>query len=255
MNKAELLTTIEKSGFIFQGKVVPRRAPHAQEQHKIEGVLTYVLIEEVLYGTEVTRGLVHKEAILVRSQGHAPPEGAVRLFFSEVASLGDPILLRWIAEDEPAQATLRDFRAALEEFERRPLLRRVEAADLIITGAVRETEPPRKRDPRMSEHDPLWALAKVVVHSVLKGPKTVKEEVDVLFASSIDIAWYKAPKLREGMSGILLLHRAKTKDPKEGLPAIEGVVYLITDPLDYLPIDQLPAVQRALGRDAGGAPT
>lgn len=251
MNKTDLLRTIEASGFIFKGKVVAHRAAHGENRREFEDRAIRVLIEQVLRGTEATRALVGKEATVVRAHADAPPEGAVRLFFTHCASLGNTILLRGIAEEDVSASALREFAEALEEVERRPLLRRVEAADLIITGKVVESKPAEKRESRSSEHDPLWQRARVAVHSVLKGDKAAKE-VGVLFAGSDDIAWRAAPKLREGTSGILLLQRVKPKESKEtrdALPAFEGLVYLVIDSLDHLSNDWLPAVQRALGQD------
>jgi hypothetical protein len=98
-----------------------------------------------------------------------------------------------------------------------------------------------------SEHDPEWWIARVQVLTVLKGK--ANGEIDVLYPHSTDIAWYKAPKLHEGITGILLLWRGKAT---EAVPEKARGMYQVIDPLDFLPMERLEEVQRLLGTEKRG---
>jgi hypothetical protein len=78
---------------------------------------------------------------------------------------------------------------------------------------------------------------------VLKG-RSSRKNVEVLYASSIDIVWYRSPKLEEGASGVFILRVRHEEEAPEKVPA---TVYQATHPLDFLPRDRLPDVERLLG--------
>jgi hypothetical protein len=59
----------------------------------------------------------------------------------------------------------------------------------------------------------------------------------------MDIVWYRSPKLHEGASGIFILQATKED---EAPPDVPRTVYQVTDPLDFLPAERLPDVQRLL---------
>jgi hypothetical protein len=79
---------------------------------------------------------------------------------------------------------------------------------------------------------------------VLKG-RTTRKTVDVLFASSKDIAWFASSKLEEGARGILLLRRPDEMEAPEKVPAN---AFEAVDPLDFLPLDRLADVERLIER-------
>jgi hypothetical protein len=64
----------------------------------------------------------------------------------------------------------------------------------------------------------------------------------VLFARSMDIAWYGAPKVKAGDRGVWLLHRRDTR----GKPVPD---LAIVHPLDFQPAPELENV-RALLRNS-----
>ena len=100
-----------------------------------------------------------------------------------------------------------------------------------------------------SEHEPDWRVASIRVVRWLKytpegridstSPKP--ESVRVQFAASRDFAWFKAPKLEEPKPPtppeefIFLLSRPSTVMP-----------YVLTDPMDLLPMSELSDVERLL---------
>lgn len=245
MNKSELLRLVEESGFIFRGKVIRKGAggvPLAGAEEKA----VRVEVEHVLRSTEALRGLAGKELVLVSEDAAAMEEGTTFLFFTNVVALGDHMVVRGVGHVKASRETAEEVAEAISVAEERPLRRRVGEADVIVTGRVISSHPAEAPSIHRSEHDPEWWIARVEVLSVLKGK--AEKEIEVLFANSTDIAWYKAPKLHEGVSGILLLRRVREK---EGVPEKARGMYAATDPLDLLPLERLEEVQRLLGQEKG----
>ncbi len=224
---ADLLRLVERSGFIFRGR-------HIDMQK--------VLIQEVLWSSKALRDLVGKEATFKDRDEARKEKEDTAIFFSTVISLGNQLLLHSLGElpafDNQVHRVKDHIRAVAEL----PLRKRIAEAALIITGEVIETRPVGKSRIPRSEHDPDWWIARVKVGEVHKGA-TKHKEVEVLFANSKDIAWYKAPKLQEGDRGIFLLQPVDAR--AFHLPT-EGPVYQVTDPLDFHPIERLSDIQKFL---------
>jgi hypothetical protein len=72
--------------------------------------------------------------------------------------------------------------------------------------------------------------------------------IDVLFATSTDLAWFKSPKLHPGVSGILLLRHATHAEAPKDVPR---TAYQAIDPLDLLATPRLAEVEHLLARDKG----
>jgi hypothetical protein len=156
-------------------------------------------------------------------------------------------VLEEVGQIKASREVERDLQQAVKTMEEQPLERRVAGADAVITGRVLSTHRAEEPSIYRSEHDPDWWIARVQVLSALKGK--VNGEIDVLYPNSTDIAWYKAPKLHEGVSGILLLWRGKET---EALPEKARGMYQVFDPLDLLSMDRLEDVQRLLGTEKRG---
>lgn len=121
----------------------------------------------------------------------------------------------------------------------RELLRRLDSAELVLLGTVREVrEPVGGRKVPGSEHDPVWREAILKVGSLEKG-RPGSPTVTFLFASSRDVQWAGAPKAREGQEAIWLLRR-------EQKPGLLGRDLVILEPLDVLPPGELERVRRLI---------
>lgn len=121
----------------------------------------------------------------------------------------------------------------------RELLRRLDSAELVLVGTVREVrEPAGGRKVLGSEHDPLWREAILKVGSLEKG-RPESPTVTFLFASSRDVQWAGSPKVREGQEAVWLLRR-------EQKPGLLGRDLVILEPLDVLPLDELERVRRLI---------
>lgn len=235
---------VNEAGFIFRGRVDPQAAPDALSLQADAGETVTVRVEEVLRGMEVMRGLSGTKAIMLTRQATELRELDAAILFTECISLGKQVHLREIGHVDASAETSGQVAEAVHEADLAPLRGRVATAELIITGEVVASREVERPFPPRSEHDPEWWIARIAVASVIKGRRP-RGDVEVLFANSKDIVWYKAPKLHPGTSGIFLLHRVEEGDaPKEAVPR-SGLK--ATDPLDFLPADRLGDVERLLG--------
>jgi hypothetical protein len=246
MDIEEIRRLVDAAGFIFRGSIHHHSKEKALAIPPEAGETVAVRIEHVLRSTPVLRSLAGAEATVITRHASALRELRSPILFSECISLGQQLLLREIGHVETSDETSRQVAESIREADERPLRERIRGADLIVTGEVVASEPTESARP--SEHDPLWWVAQVTVKSVVKGRKPAGR-VDVLFASSTDMAWFKSPKLHRGTSGIFLLRHVRGDEvPKEVPPT----AYQATDPLDLLPLERLAEVERVIGRNRGG---
>jgi hypothetical protein len=120
------------------------------------------------------------------------------------------------------------------------LEKRLDLADLVITGKVLETRPVSMKSERkiISEHSAVWWEALIQVDSVEKGQH--EDKISVIFPSSMDEIWIDSPKFKPGDTGIWILQ----KDQQEkGLPLDRIPGYSSLDRLDFQSIDQLDRIQ------------
>jgi hypothetical protein len=157
------------------------------------------------------------------------------------------VVVREIGHREASHEALREIAEMLRTAAERPLAARVAGADLIVTGEVTEARPLERPFPPTSEHDPEWWIARVTVRDVIKGRRPPRG-LQVLFANSQDIVWYRSPKLHEGVSGVFIV---RTRREDEAPADVPRSVYQATDPLDFLPAERLAEVQRLLDQDRG----
>ena len=236
------------AGFIFRGSVEHNWKGEAPAIPEGAGEIVAMRIEEVLRSTSVLRGLAGQEAFVMTRRADAVRQSRSLILFTECISLGQQLLLREIDHVEASDETSHQVADAIREEDERPLRERIGGAELIVTGEVAESEPTESARTPKGEHDPILWLARVVVKSVLKGRKPAGK-LEVLFASSTDIAWVKSPKLHPGTSGIFLLRRARENEFLDEAPY---TAFQATDPLDLLPMEQIAEVERLLGEGGGG---
>jgi len=205
-----------------------------------------VQVDEILQSTDVLRGLAGS-TVLVASKDAGTLEGRL-LFFTNGVAYGERVVVQEVGHADPSPEALRGTSALIEAASARPLQQRIAGADLIITGKVVSSAPAEQPSIFRSEHDPDWWIARVQVQSVLKGAKPSKE-IEVLYPHSMDIAWYKSPKLEEGLSGIFILRHVNAD---QSPPEVGRSIYQAVDPLDFLPIENLQEVRRMIGQEEEG---
>lgn len=245
MSKAEISRLVEEAGFIFRGKVT-------KQTRDIEGATAQQTVtahvEGILLSTGVLRGLVGRDVTVVTEHAAAMEDGGSFLFFTNCVVLSDHIVVREVGHIRASRDADHEVAEVLKEAAERPLRDRIAIAKLIVEGHVTTSSPADPKAIQKSEHDPNWWIAHVAVESVIKGGGKAVKHVEVLFANSKDIAWYKSPKLHEGSRGIFLLHSVKKTDRP---PRVGRVMYQATEPLDFLPTERLPEVKRTLDNEKG----
>jgi hypothetical protein len=198
------------------------RAPEQMEQ--IAGrEITVKLRGRAEVGTTAvfeTEGWLYGESMAVLETGRRRSAAAARPFEAE----GDVQAGR---ETPAAAARAAAHRSAVQE--------RATEASAVVVGrvvGVRQLETAARAGPggeeQQSEHDPRWAVAQVEVDESVKGRKS--GTIEVLFASSEDVMWYRAPKLVVGQKATMLLHK--------GAPEVEDKsADAVVDELDVQPTD------------------
>ncbi len=198
------------------------RAPEQMEQVAGRDI-TVKLREPADVGTMAvfeTDGWLYGESLAVIETGRRRPAEAAR------ALEADPDVAA--GRETPAAAA----RAAAH---RSAVQARAEEASAVVVGrvvGVKQLETAARAGPggeeRLSEHDPGWAIAEVEVDEAVKGRKS--GTIEVLFATSDDVMWQRAPKLVVGQKAVMLLQK--------GAPEVEDKrADAVVDELDVQPVE------------------
>ncbi len=198
------------------------RAPE-QMEHIAGREITVKLREPADVGTTAvfeTNGWLYGESLAVIETGRRRSAEAAR------ALEADPDVAA--GRETPAAAA----RAAAH---RSAVQARAEEASAVVIGRVVGVKQLKTAargragdEERLSEHDPRWAIAEVEVDEPVKGRRS--GTIEVLFASSDDVMWQRAPKLVVGQKAVMLLQK--------GAPEVDDKrADAVLDELDVQPVD------------------
>jgi hypothetical protein len=227
MDNPERSEAEPKATFVFKGtvkklKAATMKSVPADERNAV------VHVEQVLEAPK-NLALYAGKDVTVQLAARPPVAAGQEFVFHTVGWIfGDSVAVRALSQEpvrESHAAMLARGGDPAEHRARRELQERVDAADLVVSGrvvavrlpgsgeaapraALASAPPPAKPH---SEHDPKWREAVVEIDGVHKG-QHAGEHVTVLFPSSIDVRWYKAPKFQAGNQGTFVLHKAKMKE-------------------------------------------
>jgi len=240
MSTTEVERLARRSGFVFAGEVV-RTAASTVELVEPTKETAVVRVERVLHAPD-DLGADKGSEVTVRV--NSPVEKGQRAVFFTVGwisaeSLAVQEIGRQAAGDpESIEKQMGDV---VRKDELAALRRRVKEAQAVVVGNVAETRPAgRKELPPTSEHDPLWRAAVVVVESGEKGDMKEGQRVQIAYASSDDVMWFRAPKPEQGDRAVFLLHR------HELIEAANVDLLAIVEPLDMQPVDRLDDIRKAI---------
>jgi hypothetical protein len=234
---------IRDAGSIFTARPLsqlPGKPPQIPEG---AGEIIAVQIDQVLRSTDALRDVVGKQALVVTKDAPALKSAHAFIFFAQVLSLGQELLVREVGHVEPSAETVRHVEQAISDEDGRPLRERVAAAELIVEGEVVASRILERPFPPPSEHYPDWGIARITVGAVLKGRKP-RGEVEVLFAGSLDRVWFKSPKLHRGARSIFLLFRAD--EGERPPPEMGRNGWQALDPLDLQPVERREEIERLI---------
>ena len=127
---------------------------------------------------------------------------------------------------------------------------RIDAADAVVLGHISAVQTAPKGVQRsVTEHDPEWRDAIVDVTSWIKGSPS-QSKIVVRFAASLDVAWSRAPKLKQGNENILILKKAEPSASRPGGAKSLQQVYTVLNANDVLPKEQADHVRGLMAQPA-----
>jgi hypothetical protein len=174
--------------------------------------------------------------------------GQSAFFFTHGTHYGEGLVVSELGNMPPEPAMESQVNTATQAAADSEMTQRLAQADLVISGAAsapRRYVAPEAAAPgapglrRRSEHDPDWWVSTVNVDTVEKGVHTGPTK-EIMFPNSMDIAWFNAPKVKEGDRGVWLLQ--KRDQFGRGVPD-----HAVIHPLDFQPAEQTERI-RALMR-------
>lgn len=232
-----------QSHFIFKGTVTKINAATLPQVRPTARTII-VKVEEVVHAPPPILGdYKGKEVTIQLNRPGAVRTGQQFVFFTTSWMFGSSIALREI-DRRQSHADISVTRSRVSEvhakFAEDRLQNRLNDAELVVSGRVSAVRPAPDdiRRQSISEYDPHWWEAVIQIETVLKGQINERSLV-VLFPSSRDVMWERAPKFREGQEGTWVLRREivrGTEPPQEYFTAVH--------PLDFHPNDQIERIKR-----------
>jgi hypothetical protein len=239
MSTTEVERLARRAGFVFAGEVL-RTGATTMELVEPTKETAVVRVERVLSAPD-DLGVRRGSEVTVRLRS-AARKGQRAVFFTVGWISGDGLAVQEVGrqpagELDAMEKQVGDLRRKDEIAD---LRRRVKEAHAVVVGEVADTKPVgRKEEPPASEHDPVWRTAVVVVHSGEKGDVKEGQRVEIAYASSRDVMWFRAPKPEKGDRAVFLLHR-------RGLEERDVEMLAIVEPLDMQPVERLDEIRRAI---------
>jgi hypothetical protein len=243
MSDDAVRTMLEEAPLSFVGTVERLRAATMGDV-PIDEHTAIVLVDQVLHAPEAFAQLAGTRITVQLTPGEDPPAlGEQFAFFASGSAFGESLAVDEIgrvpvAQIQPRLATaaatgtppFADLQAELEADRLRAHVE--EAAAVVVgrvTGLTKVTGPPTR------EHDPDWWVATIEVHHVEKG-RLRAQEIEVLYANSLDVRWRYAPKPKAAQDGMWILHATSG--------ALKRVArFQLEHPEDYQPVQHLEALR------------
>lgn len=244
MTRRPLDEVLREAPLVFRGRV---ESDHASStaSYPASDRTAVVEVQEVIRAPEELAQLAGLRVTVVLQTPGEPAVGDTAVFFTHTLVVADSLVVQEV-DHEPAVegvVPVEGLADALVKSDNEPVQARLEQADAVVLGTVTKVEPSTVAGPpSFREHDPHWWDAELHVEQVLKGDLK-SDTVTVLFPSSLDIAWYDAPKYHEGQRGIFALH---SDDTTRAAAAQRGEVYLTVDPNDFQPAEDEGRVRSLL---------
>lgn len=237
---------MERAPLVFEGTVMRLGASTLAALAATDRTIV-MRVEDFIRVPDALRAFAGQEITVELRPRTTTRENERAICFAEGLMYGDGLAVRELGwqrvsqTSAPARARLEQAVAAEPE---RRLKRRVDSADLVVTGRVTATQPvPRGPNPPISEHYPDWHTATVAVENVEKGGQA-PAQVQVKYAASDDVAWHRAPKLHEGDQAVFLLHRGDVvAESGRHADAVATDDFVVVDPLDVQPMDERGRIQ------------
>ena len=227
----------ELSNFIFRGKVLKTGSTNLKSI-KASDHTAVVGVEEIYRASPAMKAFRGRPVTVLLRKPTSIAERQTLYFFTSGTRWGENLAVREEGHFEGGDTPKR-VDAMIARHKRNYLAKRIDAADAVVTGTVQGLSATSPAEGPSSEHDPEWWKASILVSSVQKGNISKGAVVEVYFANSRDIAWYKKPKFRAGDRGVVLLVKNK-------VIGAAGEHYVADDPRDFLRVERLHEVMDAV---------
>jgi hypothetical protein len=260
------------ASFVFHGTVVEPGASTMPAQVAASRATAIVRIDEVVYAPAALASYAGQSVTVLLQDQERVKAGEAATFYTNASFFGDTLAVQSTGHEDldSARASLvASTGDPVRNLAQRDLRIHVAAAETVVTGTVTSTYLASVPAVAMalaptpgpiSEHDPEWHDAVVTVANVEKGASG-QNQVVVRYPNSMDVRWYRVPKLRPGMTGSFILHSPDAPEHKDAvtaglLPSAVSAApqppqFVLLHPEDFQPHDQVDTV-RAMISGAGG---
>jgi hypothetical protein len=235
------------SKFVFRGTVLKAGGTTMPDSIPASEGTAVVKVDEVLVAPDTLGDFAGREVTVLLLKPRSVKAGESAVFYTNGAVYGRSLAVREVGRTKAEGSDFMALRERLSEAKQRAsdlaLAERLEQAEVVVSGTVTVVRTPRAepRQTHISEHEPEWREAVVRVDSVLKGASVQQREVIVLYPTSTDIMWYRAPRFVKGQQGIFILR-------KQVKPELRLNGFTALDPLDFQPAQQLERIKRLSAR-------
>ena len=246
LSEARLTEVAAQAEFVFVGTIM-RMGKASFRGVPTSARTAVVRVDEVLdkpAGLPVSNG----DRITVELKDESSfRKGVQATFYANSWVFGEGLAVREVAH-ESAQKWVRtvdrstsaaQLARARRQVSDAKLRKHIMAADAVVVGRVVSVGPSTltalgaPQGP-VTEHDPQWQEAVIEVQSSIKGAEPNQRMV-VRFATSRDVAWYRAPKLNVGQEGTFLLKKDQVSaTPQAMLEGQQVDAYTVLAPSDVL---------------------
>jgi hypothetical protein len=225
-----------RADVVFRGTVQRAGATNLSAVPAAEDTAV-VRIDEILKSPPDVRDFVGRDVtVKLRAPGSAKVGGSA-LFFATTWLYGESLGLVEVGRVQAGAPGARSQVSAAERQRREDEIRgHLDSAPLIVAGRVVETRP-LPLAPEHSEHSPVWWEAVIRVDAVIKG--AAADHLVLLYPTSMDVAWFNAPKPRVGWDAVWLLNPAQG-DLMKG----RAGVYTALEPWNVMSRDDAGLVKR-----------
>jgi len=249
MSSSQIDDLRQRSTFVFVG-TLRRLNAATMDAVPVTESTAVVTVDEVLQAPPMFTDLAGSDITVQLSSAQQVQEGQQATFFTTGGIYGTSIAVQEVGHVEgrvgvERAAELAALSPATPEHQTTRLQQRIADADVVVVGMVSSIKFPEGYDPHgpASEHAPLWREATIEVESVGKGDLP-QDGITILYAESTDAEWYQTPTFRVGQSGIFLLDRRE-------IPELQREEYVVLDPLNYQPPEQLDSIEGLIRSDRG----
>jgi hypothetical protein len=237
---------VNQSNVIFKGRVEKTDSSNLKILPASNQTIL-VRVDEVISVAKSMINLKGATVTVFLKEPGSLKEGTTAIFFTTGWLYGENVALKEVAHataDLNTESLRKQILVLQARSSDQKLQSRIQQSAIVLQGKVLSARPleAEGKTRSNSEHDPDWWTADVEVQSLLKGaPSAASRRVTLLFAHSMDVMWFRSPKLKEGEQGIWIATEYK---PGGFFPETRAPLLAVLSPLDYQPPAERDRIQR-----------